>query len=92
MNYSCLYSCLYLAEIRSIQNRCKFATICDRKGYWPRGSESRTRKLRLHYGDFVQAANFSMEDKIASQHESTVRGNIASAKALNQELFEVIVF
>ena len=30
-----IYSCLYLAEIRSIQNRCKFATICDRKGYIP---------------------------------------------------------
>ena len=27
------YSCLYLAEIRSIQIRCKFATICQRKGY-----------------------------------------------------------
>ena len=27
------YSCLYLAEIQSLQNRCKFATICDRKGY-----------------------------------------------------------
>ena len=27
------YSCLYLAELRSIQNRCNFATICARKGY-----------------------------------------------------------
>ena len=26
------YSCLYLAELRSIQNRCNFATICARKG------------------------------------------------------------
>ena len=28
------YSCLYLAELRSIQNRCNFATICAQKGYW----------------------------------------------------------
>ena len=27
------YSCLYLAELRSVQNRCNFATICARKGY-----------------------------------------------------------
>ena len=27
------YSYLYLAELRSIQNRCNFATICARKGY-----------------------------------------------------------
>ena len=27
------YSCLYLAEIQSVQNCCKFATICDQKGY-----------------------------------------------------------
>ena len=26
-------SCLYLAKLRSIQNRCNFATICARKGY-----------------------------------------------------------
>ena len=26
------YSCLYLAELRSIQNHCNFATICARKG------------------------------------------------------------
>ena len=25
-------SCIYLAEIRSVQNRCKFVTICHRKG------------------------------------------------------------
>ena len=25
-------SYIYLAELRSIQNRCNFATICERKG------------------------------------------------------------
>ena len=46
----------------------------------PRGSESRTRKLRLHYGDFVQA-NSKMADSTAGQLESALRVNKASAKA-----------
>ena len=35
----------------------------------PRRSESRMWKLRLHYGDFVQA-NSNMADKTASQLQS----------------------
>ena len=27
------HACLHLAELRSIENRCNFATICARKGY-----------------------------------------------------------
>ena len=27
------YSCIYLAELRSVQNHCNFATICTRKRY-----------------------------------------------------------
>ena len=44
------------------------------------GSESRMRKLRLHYGDFAQA-NSNMADKTAGQLQSTLRVNKASAKA-----------
>ena len=44
------------------------------------GSESRTRKLRLHYGDFAQV-NSNMADKTAGQLQSTLRVNKASAKA-----------
>ena len=46
----------------------------------PRGSESRTRKLRLHYGDFVQE-KFNMADKIAGKLEMALRVNKVSAKA-----------
>ena len=45
----------------------------------PRGSESCTRKLRLHYGDFVQE-NFNMADKTAGKVETALRVNKASAK------------
>ena len=44
------------------------------------GSESRMRKLRLHYGDFVQA-NSNMADKTTGQLQSTLCVNKASAKA-----------
>ena len=44
------------------------------------GSESRMRKLRLHYGDFAQA-NSNMADKTAGQLQSTLCVNKASAKA-----------
>ena len=47
----------------------------------PRGSESRTRKLCLHYGDFVQE-NFNMEDKTAGKLKTALRVNKASAKVL----------
>ena len=46
----------------------------------PCGSESRTRKLHLHYGDFVQA-NSKMADSTAGQLESALCVNKASAKA-----------
>ena len=46
------------------------------------GSESRMRKLRLHYGDFVQA-NYNMADKTAGQLQSTLR---VVRRFLNQEL------
>ena len=49
------------------------------------------QKLRLHYRDFVQA-NSNMADKTAGQLRSILRVNKASAKALNQELVEIIVF
>ena len=47
---------------------------------YARGSESCTRKIRLHYGDFVQV-NSTMADKTAGQLRSTLRVNKASAKA-----------
>ena len=45
----------------------------------PRGSESRTRKLHLHYGDFVQE-NFNMVDKTVGKLETALCVNKASAK------------
>ena len=47
---------------------------------YARESESRTRKLRLHYGDFVQV-NSNMADKTAGQLQSMLRVNKASVKA-----------
>ena len=46
----------------------------------PRGSESRTQKLHLHYGDFIQE-NSKMADSKAVQLESALRANKASVKA-----------
>ena len=51
----------------------------------PHGSESCTRKLRLHYGDFVQA-NSKMADSTAGQLESALRVNKASAKAFGPRI------
>ena len=48
-------------------------------------------KLLLHYGDFVQA-NSKMADKTAGQLKSALRVKKASARLLNRELVEVIVF
>ena len=66
-----LVKCLYYART-SLHEDPQFSC--------PRGSESRTRKLRLHYGDFVQA-NSKMADSTAGQLESALRINKASAKA-----------
>ena len=51
-----------------------------------RRSESRTWKLRLHYGDFVRA-NSKMADSTAGQLKLALRVNKASTKAL---LLEVV--
>ena len=51
----------------------------------PRGSESRTRKLRLHYGDFVQE-NFNMADKTAGKLETALRVNKTSAKVFEPRI------
>ena len=45
------------------------------------GNESRTRKLRLHYGKFVQE-NINMADLTAALFESTLCISEACAKAL----------
>ena len=67
----------------SYQHQCEVYTVT----LWilsifsyARGSESCMGKLRLHYGDFVQA-NFNMADKTAGQLHLTLRVNQASTKA-----------
>ena len=44
-----------------------------------RGSESRTWKLRLHYGDFIQA-NSKIADSTAGELKSALHVNKASVK------------
>ena len=44
------------------------------------GSESHSRKLLLHYGDFVQANSY-MVDKTAGQLQLTLHVNKTSTKA-----------
>ena len=53
------YSCLYLAELRSIQNRCNFATICARKGYRYVISFAHALFSSLKGRDFLLIVNFS---------------------------------
>ena len=65
-----VYVCTYVLENQSAR-RPQYSC--------PRGSESRTRKLRLHYGDFVQE-NFNMADKTAGKLDTALRVNKASAK------------
>ena len=67
-----VHACRLLANANSLHEDPQFSC--------PHESESRTRKLHLHYGDFVQA-NSKMADSTAGQLESALRVSKASAKA-----------
>ena len=67
--------------MQAVTINCEFPYQSARRPQFscPRGSESHMRKLRLHYGDFVQEI-FNMTDKTASKLEMALHVNKASAK------------